>query len=480
METFHNIVDGKPVAAADGRTLDIVDPSTGEVYATSPLSGADDVDTAFRSARTAFRGEWGATTPSDRMTALLAIADTVQDHAEELVELEHRDTGKPRGLTLSEEIGPMVDQIRFFAGAARHLQGAAAAGYMAGHESYVRREPLGVVGAVTPWNYPMMMATWKIGPALAAGNTLVIKPSDTTPASTVRMGELFAEILPAGVLNVVCGDRSTGAALAAHPIPAMVAITGSTAAGRAVAAAAAKNVARAHLELGGNAPVVVFDDADVAAAAEAIATAGFFNAGQDCTAASRVLASAAIADDLAAALVEQAQGVRFSRDEEPGSDDFFIPPINNTEQLTRINEAMGRLPSHVEVLTGGAQADGPGYFFTPTVLAGVRQDDEIARNETFAPIITVQTFTDEAQALELANDTPYGLASSVFTTDHSRAIRMSRALEFGCVWINTHIPLVAEMPHGGFKESGYGKDLSQYSLEDYTRIKHVMSAVTER
>jgi betaine-aldehyde dehydrogenase len=480
VETFHNIVDGKPVAAADGRTLDIVDPSTGEVYATSPLSGADDVDTAFRSARTAFRGEWGATTPSDRMTALLAIADTVQDHAEELVELEHRDTGKPRGLTLSEEIGPMVDQIRFFAGAARHLQGAAAAGYMAGHESYVRREPLGVVGAVTPWNYPMMMATWKIGPALAAGNTLVIKPSDTTPASTVRMGELFAEILPAGVLNVVCGDRSTGAALAAHPIPAMVAITGSTAAGRAVAAAAAKNVARAHLELGGNAPVVVFDDADVAAAAEAIATAGFFNAGQDCTAASRVLASAAIADDLAAALVEQAQGVRFSRDEEPGSDDFFIPPINNTEQLTRINEAMGRLPSHVEVLTGGAQADGPGYFFTPTVLAGVRQDDEIARNETFAPIITVQTFTDEAQALELANDTPYGLASSVFTTDHSRAIRMSRALEFGCVWINTHIPLVAEMPHGGFKESGYGKDLSQYSLEDYTRIKHVMSAVTER
>ena len=480
METFHNIVDGKPVAAADGRTLDIVDPSTGEVYATSPLSGADDVDTAFRSARTAFRGEWGATTPSDRMTALLAIADTVQDHAEELVELEHRDTGKPRGLTLSEEIGPMVDQFRFFAGAARHLQGAAAAGYMAGHESYVRREPLGVVGAVTPWNYPMMMATWKIGPALAAGNTLVIKPSDTTPASTVRMGELFAEILPAGVLNVVCGDRSTGAALAAHPIPAMVAITGSTAAGRAVAAAAAKNVARAHLELGGNAPVVVFDDADVVTAAEAIATAGFFNAGQDCTAASRVLASAAIADDLAAALAEQAQAVRFSRDEEPGSDDFFIPPINNTEQLTRINEAMGRLPSHVEVLTGGAQADGPGYFFTPTVLAGVQQDDEIARNETFAPIITVQTFTDEAQALELANDTPYGLASSVFTTDHSRAIRMSRALEFGCVWINTHIPLVAEMPHGGFKESGYGKDLSQYSLEDYTRIKHVMSAVTER
>ncbi len=477
METFHNIVDGKAVAAADGRTLDIVDPSTGEVYATSPLSGPDDVDTAFRSARTAYRGDWGATTPSDRMNALLAIADAVKENAEELVEIEHRDTGKPKGLTMSEEIGPMVDQFRFFAGAARHLQGVAAAQYMAGHESYVRREPLGVVGAVTPWNYPMMMATWKIGPALAAGNTLVIKPSDTTPASTVRMGELFAEILPPGVLNVVCGDRSTGAALAAHPIPAMVAITGSTAAGRAVAAATAKNVARAHLELGGNAPVVVFDDADVAAAAEAIAVAGFFNAGQDCTAATRVIASRAVADELAAALAEQAQAVRFSRDEEPDSEDLYIPPINNADQLAKVAGLVDRLPSHARVLTGGSAADGAGYFYAPTVVAGVQQDDEIARNEIFGPIITVQTFADEAEALELANDTPYGLASSVFTTDHSRALRMSRALEFGCVWINTHIPLVAEMPHGGFKESGYGKDLSAYSLEDYTRIKHVMSAV---
>jgi betaine-aldehyde dehydrogenase len=476
---FSNIVDGLPVAAADGRTSDVVDPSTGEVYATAPLSGPDDVDAAFRSARAAYRGAWGATTPSDRMTALLAIADAVRDHADELVELEHRDTGKPRGLTLSEEIGPMVDQFRFFAGAARHLQGAAAAQYLAGHESYVRREPLGVVGAVTPWNYPMMMATWKIGPALAAGNTLVLKPSDTTPASTVRMAELFAEILPAGVFNVVCGDRATGAALAAHPIPALVAITGSTAAGRAVAAATARNVARAHLELGGNAPVVVFADADVAAAAEAIAVAGFFNAGQDCTAAARVLAHESVADELAAALAEQAAGVRLSRDETDGADDLFIPPINNTDQLARITGLMERLPDHVRVLTGGTAVDGPGYFFAPTVVTGVRQDDEIARNELFAPIITVQTFADEAQALELANDTPYGLASSVFTTDHSRALRMSRALDFGCVWINAHIPLVAEMPHGGFKESGYGKDLSAYSLEDYTRVKHVMSFVAD-
>jgi betaine-aldehyde dehydrogenase len=293
------------------------------------------------------------------------------------------------------------------------------------------------------------------------------------------MGELFAEILPPGVLNVVCGDRSTGAALASHPIPAMVAITGSTAAGRAVAAATAKNVARAHLELGGNAPVVVFDDADVAAAAEAIAIAGFFNAGQDCTAATRVLASRAIADELAAALAEQAQAVRFSRDEEADSEDLFIPPINNADQLAKVSGLVDRLPSHARVLAGGAAADGAGYFYAPTVVAGVQQDDEIARNEIFGPIITVQTFADEAEALELANDTPYGLASSVFTTDHSRAIRMSRALEFGCVWINAHIPLVAEMPHGGFKESGYGKDLSAYSLEDYTRIKHVMSAVSE-
>ena len=280
----------------------------------------------------------------------------------------------------------------------------------------MRREPLGVVGAVTPWNYPMMMAIWKIGPALAAGNTLVLKPSDTTPASTVRMGELFAEILPPGVLNVVCGDRSTGAALASHPIPAMVAITGSTAAGRAVAAATAKNVTRAHLELGGNAPVVVFDDADVAAAAEAIAIAGFFNAGQDCTAATRVLASRAVADELAAALAEQAQAVRFSRDEEADSEDLFIPPINNADQLAKVSGLVDRLPSHARVLTGGSAADGAGYFYTPTVVAGVQQDDEIARNEIFGPVITVQTFADEAEALELANDAPYGLASSVFTT----------------------------------------------------------------
>ncbi|MDN5859377.1 MAG: aminobutyraldehyde dehydrogenase [Pseudonocardia sp.] len=475
MQTFHNIVDGKPVAAADGRTLDIVDPTTGEVYATSPCSGPDDVDAAYRSAQRAFREGWRDTTPADRMTALLAMADAVEAHGPELVDIEARDTGKPKGLTLSEEIGPMADQLRFFAGAARHLGGTATAEYMAGHSSTIRREPLGVIGSITPWNYPMMMAVWKIGPAIAAGNTMVLKPSDTTPASTVRMGELFAEILPPGVLNVVCGDRTTGAAMTDHDIPAMLAITGSTRAGRSVAESASRRVTRVHLELGGNAPVVVFGDADLDAAAEGIAAAGFYNAGQDCTAAARVLAHSSVAEELAAKLVEQAAGIRFSRDETAGSEDFFIPPLNNPDQLEKVTGLVSRAPAHAGVRCGGTADGGPGWFYPPTVISGLRQDDELVRTEIFGPVITVQTFEDEDQAVALANDTSYGLSSSVWTGDHGRTIRLSRALEFGCVWINCHIPLVAEMPHGGFKESGYGKDLSAYALEDYTRVKHVMS-----
>jgi betaine-aldehyde dehydrogenase len=475
MHTFHNIIDGKPVPASDGRTLDVTDPATGEVYATAPLSGAADVDAAYRSARRAFDEGWRDTTPSERMNALLAMADAVEKHGEELVEIEARDTGKPIALTLSEEIGPMVDQLRFFAGAARHLEGRATGEYMAGHSSSVRREPLGVIGSITPWNYPMMMAIWKIGPAIAAGNTMVLKPSDTTPASTVRLGELFAEVLPPGVLNVVCGDRSTGALVAEHEVPAMVAITGSTRAGRSVAAAAAARVTRTHLELGGNAPVVVFDDVDVAAAAADIAAAGFYNAGQDCTAAARVIAHESIADALAEALVAEAGAVRLSRDEKQGDEDLFIPPLNNPDQLAKVSGLVERVPSHARVLTGGGPADGSGWFYQPTVVAGVRQDDEVVQTEVFGPVITVQTFSTEEEALALANGTPYGLASSVWTNDHSRTIRMSRGLDFGCVWVNCHIPLVAEMPHGGFKESGYGKDLSAYSLEDYTRVKHVMS-----
>jgi betaine-aldehyde dehydrogenase len=474
---LRNYVNGEFKAPQDGDTLDIANPSTGEVYATSPRSGPADVDDAMRAAQTAFDDGWRDATPSERMTALLKMADAIEENAERLVEIESENTGKPKGLTLSEEIPPMCDQVRFFAGAARNLEGRSAAEYMTGFTSWVRREPIGVIGAVTPWNYPMMMAVWKFAPALAAGNTMVIKPSDTTPASTVYMAELFADVLPPGVFNVVCGDRDTGAAVVSHPIPQMVSITGSIAAGKSVARAAADTLKRTHLELGGKAPVIVFDDADLEGAAEDIAVAGYFNAGQDCTAATRVLASERVEGDFADALVEQAGSVKFSKDEEPDSEDFYIPPINNANQLGHVGGLVERAPAHAKVLTGGERAGDNGYFYKPTVIDGLQQDDEMARTEIFGPVITVQAFTDEDEALRWANGTQYGLASSVWTTNHKRALRMSRALDFGCVWVNCHIPLVAEMPHGGFKQSGYGKDLSQYSLDEYTRIKHVMSAI---
>ena len=470
MDRLENFVGGARVAPTSGKYVELVNPSTGDPFVESPVSGQEDVDAACASALDAFQS-WRRTTPSERSAALLRIADALEARAPELVAIESENTGKPVQLTLDEEIPPMVDQIRFFAAAARLLEGRGAGEYMSGHTSYVRREPIGVCAAVTPWNYPMMMAVWKWAPALAAGNTMVLKPSDTTPASTLFMAELLAEFLPPGVLNVICGDRDTGRRIVEHDVPQMVSITGSVRAGKEVAASAAATLKKVHLELGGKAPVIVFDDADLSVAAEAIAIAGYFNAGQDCTAATRVIAAPKIYGDVVDALAEQARGTITGP---PDTEDVLYGPVNNVHQLERVTGFLERRPSHATLAAGGSRIGDRGYFVEPTVVAGLRQDDEMIQQEIFGPVITVQQFSDEAEALAFANGVEYGLASSVWTKDHGRAMRMSRDLDFGCVWINTHIPLVAEMPHGGFKHSGYGKDLSVYGFEDYTRIKHVM------
>ncbi|WP_156726875.1 gamma-aminobutyraldehyde dehydrogenase [Streptomyces apocyni] len=473
LRRLRNYIDGEFRDAADGRTTEVVNPATGEAYATAPLSGQADVDAAMAAAAAAFPA-WRDLVPAERQKALLKIADALEERAEDLIAAESENCGKPIGLTRSEEIPMMLDQIRFFAGAARMLEGRSAGEYMEGLTSIVRREPIGVCAQVAPWNYPMMMAVWKFAPALAAGNTVVLKPSDTTPASTILMAEIIGSIVPKGVFNVVTGDRDTGRAMVEHPSPAMASITGSVRAGMQVAASAAKDVKRVHLELGGKAPVVVFEDTDIAKAVGAIAEAGYFNAGQDCTAATRVLVHESIHDEFVTALAKTASDTKTGM---PDDEDVLFGPLNNPNQLAQVEGFIDRLPAHAKVEAGGQRVGDKGYFYAPTVVSGLKQDDEIIQQEVFGPVITVQSFTDEAQAIQYANDVEFALASSVWTKDHGRAMRLSKALDFGCVWINTHIPLVAEMPHGGFKKSGYGKDLSAYGFDDYTRVKHVMTSL---
>jgi 1-pyrroline dehydrogenase len=466
-----NFVGGEWVESVSGETMEVLNPSTGEVIAEVPRGTAEDVERAVEAAKKAY-AEWRDKTPKDRMELLLKLADLMDEHAEELWQLESLNVGKPKSIAV-DEIPFSSDNLRFFAGAARNLEGKSAAEYVEGYTSIIRREPLGVVAGITPWNYPLMMVVWKMGPALAAGNVQIIKPAEQTPLTTLRFAELAQEVLPPGVLNVITGDGvPVGDGLVRHPDIALVSLTGDVATGKLIAKNAADTLKRVHLELGGKAPMVVLDDADPATVAEAVKIGGYWNSGQDCTASSRILVSERVYDDVLAATKDVIDAMKTA--DPADGDDVDMGPVISAEQRERVLGFLERLPSKATVVTGGESVGDRGFFIKPTIVADVEQTDEIVQDEVFGPVVTMQRFASDEQAIEMANDVRYGLAASVFSENVGRALAAAKRLDFGTVWINEHLfPLASEMPHGGFKQSGYGKDMSIYSMEEYTRIKHV-------